>query len=311
MNFPRWARVHPVKNTLVYLNPSAGSGRSGGVWARLQAEIPQLRAARLICDQDRDVALAQLRRRLGEEAAPQRLLVVGGDGTLHRVAHEVLEAGLGQEIPVGLVPSGTGSDLARSLGVPRDPLEALQRVLSSSPRPMDVLRLESPGGKVRFSINVAAAGIAGVVDQAVNARSRRTAAVYVLETLKAAMRFRSVACRVTVDGAPWLEGEVFLLALANGRFFGRGMKIAPRAQVGDGKMDVVAVGPIPRWQLPWRMGQVFLGSHLEAAPVRWCRAQSVRLQLPDGAPPLDLDGESFECRSARISVLPAALRLHY
>ena len=298
-----------MKDTLVYLNPTAGSGRSGAARARLRAAVPELQEARWVCGGDRRLALAELRRALGDDAGLKRVLAVGGDGTLNRVAQEILRLGLGSEIRLGLVPAGTGSDLARFLGLPRRPEAALARALSGHPRPVDALRLRSPAGVVRYAVNVASAGVSGVVDQAVNAKARRTALVYVLETLKAALRFRSMGCRLTVDGEPFFEGEAFLIALANSRYFGRGMMIAPEAEVDDGEADVVVVEPVPLWHLPWRILQLFRGSHLGAAPIRWRRGRRARLELPAGAPTLDLDGEELDATSVEIEVLPGALQL--
>jgi len=295
-----------LKKTLVYVNPAAGSGKAEGIWRRLSSDRPEFEEAALVDSPDREVAADALREALSRESAVERIIAIGGDGTFHTVANVVMKLGLGGKVALGLVPAGTGSDLARALRVPRRPRRALDHLLSCPPRKLDVLRVEA-GEHCRYSVNVASAGISGLVDEAVNSLPRKTAAVYVRETLSAALRYRPVRCRITVDGDLWYEGKVFLLAVANGRFFGRGMKIAPRAALDDGLADVVLVGPFPRWQLPLRMGRVFLGNHLSMADVRSCRARRVEVEALEDLPPMDLDGEAFAASSGRITVERGAL----
>lgn len=307
-----------LKNTLVYVNPAAGSGRAEPVWRRLLRHRPALSEAQVVLAGERDEGRGDLRRRLQEEGPEERverIISVGGDGTFNVVANEVLELERGGDLELGLVPAGTGSDLARTLGLPRQPEVALDRALASASRPLDALLVESlpesPGAATRrsYSFNVASAGISGLVDEAVNRQARRSSVVYVRETLKAAVEYRPVPCSVRLDGEPWYEGEVFLLAVANARSFGRGMKIAPHAEVDDGLMDVVLVGPFPRWQLPLRMPLLFLGRHLAMKPVQSRRASRIELVPHAPLPALDLDGESFEAGAVTMEVRPGALRV--
>jgi diacylglycerol kinase (ATP) len=261
------------------------------------------------------VVLSPDPQRVREQLAPlmaegiERLLAFGGDGSAHLLANLVLDAGLGASVPIGLVPVGTGGDLARPLGLPRDPLAALQRALSSPPRPVDALRLTTDDGRRRFVLNVASAGISGLVDEAVNAVPGRGQAAYFMATLAALRRYRPARCRIAVDGQSWYEGGVLLLAVANGTCFGGGMKIAPRARLDDGALDVVLVGQIPKWQLIFRLSRLYRGTHLDSGHVRWRRAREVRLEPLSPLPPFDLDGEVFPSASARFELLPAALRL--
>ena len=122
-------------------------------------------------------------------------------------------------------------------------------------------------------------------------------------------RYRPVRCRVVVDGEAWYEGDILVLAIANGACFGRGMRIAPQAQLDDGLADVVLVGGVPRWQLALRLPQLYRGTHLESRYVRWRRGRDVRFEPLAPLPPFDLDGECFASAAARFTVLPGALRV--
>ncbi len=167
-----------MKTTTVLVNPAAGGGRAGRIWERLLAAEPALADAHEIRTTDAEAGRVELARRLA--AGTQRVLSVGGDGTAHLVVNAVLEAGRGEDVAIGLVPAGTGTDLARGLGLPLDPRAALRRVLAAEPRPLDALRLEVEGGERRFAVNCVAAGMAGALVPAGRATDRLMCQIWLL-----------------------------------------------------------------------------------------------------------------------------------
>jgi diacylglycerol kinase (ATP) len=295
-----------MQGTLFLVNPRAGSGRAGRIWDELRAAMPQIAAADAIVAADPEAAGRELDQQL---AGPvERMISIGGDGSIHLAVNRLVRSGRHKDIPLGLVPAGTGSDLARTLGLPRDPRQALDRALSAAPRPIDVIEVETDAGERRYVLNVASAGISGRVDELVNAQPKRSGTAFLTATLRALGSYKPFTCRVELDGQPWYEGGVFVLAVANGRSFGKGMRIAPRAEVDDGLADVVLVRPMPRWQIPLRMPRVYLGTHLDQPMVAWRRARRVRLEATDPFPPFDVDGEVMPSGSATFTVLAGALR---
>lgn len=289
----------------VFVNPRSGRGRATAVWQALRRHEPRLHAARVVDNADVDRAREELVRTL--DGSVDQVLAVGGDGTIHLVGNVLLDGGLGRRVALGVIPAGTGSDLARSLGVPARPRTALARALSGARRMMDTLLVEGDDGRRRHVLNVVSAGISGLVDQAVNALPQRGALAYLSATLGAVGRYRNVPCRVTVDGTVWHEGDILLVAVANGPTFGNGMRVAPAARLDDGAADVVLVGPVPRWQLPLRLPQIYLGTHVRAPFVRTGRAQRVRLEPLGPFPPFDTDGEMFAAGAATVTLIPDAL----
>lgn len=305
---------------LVVLNPAAGSGRAAGVWQRLLAARPALAAATLVADADPARSAAATAAAI---AAPgiRRCVTIGGDGTLHGVVNLLVGSDLGARVALGLVPAGTGSDFARTLGLPKDPLAALDQALRATPHPIDVLRLtvsprsagEHTGVHVvtRYVVNIASAGISGLVDQKVNAMPRRSALAFFGATLSALADFRPTPLRVTVDGTLLHEGPAFLAAVANGRYFGKGMKVAPEAVVDDGLADVVVVGDIARWQLPLRLPRIYLGTHLRHPQVRFARGRKVWIEplaTTPRLPPFDVDGEVLASGPVAVDLVAGALR---
>jgi diacylglycerol kinase (ATP) len=151
--------------------------------------------------------------------------------------------------------------------------------------------------------------VAGVVVEAVNKLTKRGTAVYTLATIKALLGYRPVSCRVHVDGQLLYEGPIFLLAAANGVTFGKGMKVAPRAKTDDGLADVVVVGNLPRWQLPFRLPQLQLGYHLGARPVIFRQARSMRCEPLGPFTAYELDGDVGPAGPLELKVLAGGLRI--
>ncbi len=295
-----------MTGTLVVVNPAAGGGRAGHRWVRVEAE------ARRLADLEAVTPAGAAATRTAIAAALdrgcRRVVAFGGDGTAHLVANALLAAGAGHDVTFGVVAAGTGSDLARALAVPRGVLPALARALLGPPAPMDAGRCEGEGAAFHF-INIASAGIGGMVDEMVNALPRRGTTAFLRATLSALRRYRCVPVRIALDGKAWYEGPILLAAVANGTCFGKGMRAAPQARTDDGLFDVVVAGEIGGPDLLRRLLQLYLGRHLDAKPVRWARARTVRLEPLAPLPVLDADGETYASGAATFTVLPAALRV--
>lgn len=296
-----------LAEVVFFVNPAAGSGRGAAVWRSLTESHPELRGARVVRESDSAAARARVTAALA--GGGRALVAVGGDGTVHHAANALLGGGLAERVALGIVPAGTGSDLARTLCVPMSPAGALELALTGEPRPLDAIEVRIGDAAPRWVVNSASAGLSGVVVEAVAALPRRRATTYVSATVRALARYRPLACRVAVDGEPFHEGPAFLWAATNGPTFGKGMRVAPRARVDDGLFDVVVVGAVPRWLLPLRLPQLLLGRHLGVPEVRYRQAQRVRWEPLVPFPPFELDGEALANEAAELTVRPGALRV--
>ncbi len=293
-----------MSETVVFVNPTAGGGRAGRLWEKLEPAARAMAPMRVLMPADP----AASRRAVADALAGgcERIVAVGGDGTAHLVANAILESG--SAATLGVVPAGTGSDLARALGVPRAPVAALRRALQHPPAAYDAGRCEGPAASFWF-VNIASVGIGGLVSQAVNAIPGRGAGAFLGATLSALRRYRCVRATVRLDDQRWFEGPLLILAVANGSTFGKGMRVAPHACLDDGEFDVVAVGEVPGWELALRLPQVYLGRHLRARPVRHARARKVSLEPIDPLPPLEADGETYAPGPVTFTIVPGALRI--
>ena len=295
-----------MKGTLVVVNPAAGGGRAGQTWSQLEALAQRLADVDSVTPAGAEAMRAAVAA--GLERGYPRIVVFGGDGTAHLVVNTVLAAGAGERVTLGIVPAGTGSDLARALAVPRDPRAALSRALLGPPAPLDAGRCESERGGF-FFVNIASAGIGGQVDEMVNAMPGRGTTAFLRATVAALRRYRCVPVKIALDGEPWYEGPILVAAVANGTCFGKGMRAAPRARPDDGLFDVVVAGEVGGLDLLRRLPQLYLGWHLGAKPVRYRRARVVRLEPLAPLPVFDADGETYPSGPATFTLLPAALRV--
>lgn len=294
-----------MQHVVMLVNPRAGSGKAVGVWERLRREVPAVEGARVVLAEEPGAAGRQLAEALGDPGV-RRLIAVGGDGTMHLAVNRLVSDGLTGRVALGMVPAGTGSDLAKTLALPADPAAALRRALEAEPRPMDLLQVES-GAERRVVLNVASAGISGPVAQKVNSLAVRRPTVYLTEALRAVVTFRPFHGRVTVDGEDFYDGAMYLLAVANGPAFGKGMKVAPEASVTDGLADVVVVRGMPRWAVPFRLPRLYLGNLLGSRAVTWRRGRRARLTPRDPLPPLEVDGDTIPAAQTDFEILPGAL----
>jgi diacylglycerol kinase family enzyme len=182
------------------------------------------------------------------EAGGRVLVVAGGDGTLHAVVQHLRDRGLLATTTLGLVPLGTGNDLARTLGLALDPAEAAWRIATGTDRALDVL-VDDAGTVV---VNAAHAGIGAAAGaRADDLKPRLGAAAYPVGAVLAAARTDGWRLEVTIDGRPLdLPGPRALqVGIGNGGFIGGGTPLCPGADPTDGLLDVVvstAVGPAAR-----------------------------------------------------------------
>jgi len=288
----------------VLVNPKAGGGRAAQRFFRALRRKGWQVEGPLLMPESLEALGRQVASLLKQDC--QRLVVVGGDGTFHRAVNALHQAGGLGSLTLGLVPVGTGSDLARTLGLPRQVLAAYELAATAEPQPVDVGLVAFAGQEVVFG-NVASLGISGLVDQRVNANPRRGALAFLGATLAAVKTYKPVSCAVHVDGQLVFSGPLLLLACANGQSFGKGMRIAPQAHLADGLLEVVVVKAVGGWELVRRLPLVYLGRHLQLPQVCWRRGRKVEILAPGPLPPLDVDGECYWGENPTFRVLPKAL----
>jgi diacylglycerol kinase (ATP) len=230
-------------------------------------------------------------------AGTERLLVAGGDGTLHLA----IQAVAASDTVLGLIPVGTGNDFARAIGIPGD-IDAACRIALSEPAALDLMRLGD-----RWVASVATLGFSGDVNARANRMKRPRGSIrYSLATVIELPGMRARQITLELDGEA-VNLDAALVAFANTSDFGGGMKICPGADPVDGEIDIVVVAEVGRLRLLRLLRKVFDGSHVELPEVVCLEAR--RVGIPTPGHEVWADGEMVTTTPTTIEVVPRALRL--
>jgi diacylglycerol kinase (ATP) len=240
---------------------------------------------------------------------------VGGDGTMNEIANGFYEGAalINPEATLGILPSGTGCDLIRSLRIPSR-LEGAMQVITEGPaQAIDVGRVafRAPNGETleRYFLNVADFGVGGEVVHKVNSRlMERKASSYVRCLVSTMIHYKNKRVRIRVDGRELPRGEYLIGAVANGRMFGKGMKIAPDARLDDGLFDTVLVKGMKFMEFCRHGWRLMNGTHVRYHKVEVVRGRRVEADPEDAEPVLlELDGEQLGTLPAVFEIVPRSL----
>jgi YegS/Rv2252/BmrU family lipid kinase len=305
--------------TVLVVNPESQSGALGRNWyeyARIiRREMGSFEEVRTEGPGDA-TRLAREALRAGAE----RVVAIGGDGTINETVNGFFEDGrpVAPTAELGILPFGTGGDFRKTVKVPRDLARASRILARGRTRRIDVGELEytlrEGGTERRIFINIASFGISGLVDRLVNQTSKRLGGrlSFLVATARASVSYQNQRVRLVLDDdeAGALDMTINTVAVSNGRYFGGGMRIAPRAELDDGLFDVVAIGDVGVMDMIVAGPRIYNGTHLELDKVSFRRAASVRAEPVGGDEvELDMDGETPGILPARFRLLPKALSL--
>ena len=244
------------------------------------------------------------------EALPQAILdnadridcvvIAGGDGTLNAAAPGLLRSGL----PLGIVPAGTANDLARTLGIPDDPVEALDIIARGEERRVDVGRVND-----RLFFNVASIGLSVALAHAMSAEIKRRFGrlSYSLAALRVITRARPFSALIVSDGevAP---AKTFQVAVGNGRYYGGGNVVEKSAAIDDGRLDLYSLEMDNVWKLAWMARSFRAGEHGAFEQVRSVRGRTFEIHTRRPRK-VNADGEILTTTPAKFSVVPRAIRI--
>lgn len=297
-----------VPPTYILLNPRAGGGsaceRASVLTEQVRGVLGELDC--IVADSP-DAMLAAAEQ--AAQAGAGRVIVAGGDGTINTALNGLARVpGALSRITLGILPAGTGNDLATALGVPRD-MDAAIAALSAG-RTIDLDLGEVNG---RLFANASCGGFFGEVSQATTVELKSFAGrlAYVLAGARVLLSHDSVTAQVRADtrwGALDWTGPVSLFAVCNGVTAGGGHPLAPDASVSDGWLDVVFVNDVSPLGLAAVLLRIAGGNHGEDPRVSAFQVRSLDLRFERPAP-INVDGEAFEVSVAGYRVLPAATRL--
>jgi diacylglycerol kinase (ATP) len=294
--------------SVVIVNPASASGNTGEAWPQLASDLrSQFGAFRVLFTTHRGDAATLA----GDAARKGAKLIVacGGDGTVSEVANGILASG--KDVELGILPSGTGGDFRRTLEIPARSRDAARILRSGRTVRIDVGRVSyvdhNGNDATRYFVGVASCGMSTKVIE----RVKEDKVSFVNAMLKTAMQNNPVRLLVQLDDAHDRQLTVSNLCVANARYFGGGMKIAPDAKLTDGKFDIVSVGDLSALKILTSGPRVYLGSHLSMPEVSHALARKVNIRPADHTKEiaLEIDGELPGRLPATFQIIPEALRV--
>ncbi|HXG44371.1 MAG TPA: diacylglycerol kinase family protein [Gemmatimonadales bacterium] len=289
--------------TLLLVNPAAGHGRARRVAAEVKAAVQEA-WGRVDALESAAPGHAVDLARQAAEVGVARILVVGGDGTVHEAVNGVLQARGDARPPVAVIPAGTGNDFAkliRTLG--HRPVDAVRRLARGLVRRLDVGHAWG-----EYFVNSIGIGFDAEVARLVNQSTRgRGLAVYLWAVARVIRRYRAFEAQVTADDRTFTD-RLLLLEIGNGPVVGGGFRLTPFAVPDDGILDVCAIRHLSAAGILAKLPLAMLGRHTGLRQVRSFRATRVEVRSGEGILQAQLDGE-LRARSDRVEVriAPAAL----
>lgn len=301
------------------VNPRAGSGKTMSEWVpaekkMIRADIPFITE---FTDHKRHATA------LAYEAAEngyRRIMAVGGDGSLHEVFNGIMKWCEEHEVSpsefyLGIVPIGSGNDWIKSFNVKHDSCGIVDLIARKSFAQMDVIRVRSVGGKVRYLANGAGVGFDSHVCKRVNMLKEsgfRSKMIYLNALRHTILHLKPISVTITADDREFFNGETYSIAIGNGRYSGSGMRQVPLALPDDGYIDVMAVPKISITSMFRQIPRLFNGTLNESPDVRMtrCKTLSIVPMDKDSQDIIEIDGEiegrlpiTVEILEGRINVL--------
>lgn len=228
------------------------------------------------------------------------IVAAGGDGTVREVASALI----GSSTPLGILPLGTGNDLARSFNLPEDLLSALSVIANKSTIPADVGRSDG-----FFFLNVASIGLDAEIVRFITKVKKwlpRKAAYYISALIKF-LTYKAKTVRLEIDGK-LIKTKLLFIAIANGTHYGGGMKVNPNGSISDGYFDVILVRPVPRYKIPFLMATFTSGKHLTLPYVTLYRCKEIKI-FSDENLVVNGDGDIVATTPVDFSVLKGSIHV--
>ena len=304
-----------MMKTFLVVNPYSATGATGKRWAELSAQVQQALGDFGHAFTQGPMDAARLARQALHDGY-ECVVAVGGDGTLNEVTNGFFEDGkpVNPKAALGVVPRGTGGDFRRTFDWDSQLVPALHRLRTETTEAFDVglLEFEDLEGRPqrRYFANIASFGVSGLVAREVNQGSKALGgkASFMLGTVKGLLKYKDRPVRLRLDDGPEETFDVTAVAVANGRFFGGGMCVAPQALTSDGLFDVTIWSGYGIGTFALKSHGAYSGEHVswKGTTTRRCRTLTAHAEAETL---VDVDGESPGRLPLRATIVPGAIRL--
>jgi len=309
---------------LVIVNPASADGATRDAWPKIASDLRTHFGAFSVAFTE----AAGHGRQLATEAAKQGVKLIiacGGDGTISEVVNGILEAG--KEAELGVLPGGTGGDFRRTLRMPTNVAAAARALRNGRTRTIDAGRVtfvnDCGERETRFFINVASLGMStAVLDKTASGEAKKwipgfaprklsSKLSYAAATVQTTLSSTPTEVHVQLDELPERRLRVAEFCVANARYYGGAMKIAPDAKLDDGQFDIITIGDASAFRILANSPRLYFGAHLRMNEVTHALAKQVvaRSVKKDEEVRVELDGEVVGRLPATFQIMPLALRV--
>jgi len=300
--------------TQVIVNPESAKGQTRKRWSQIRDGIRHFIQDFKYEFTEKPLDAIELARAAIKDGT-ELVIGVGGDGTMNEIANGFYEDRriINPAATLGIVPSGTGCDLTRSLNIPNRLKDAMTVITQARSRAIDVgkvtFRTTGGGQAERIFLNVADFGVGGEVVARVNQkRLERKTSSYVRCLISTMIKYKAKRVRVRVDGVEIPRGEYLIGAVANGRIFGKGMKIAPHARLDDGLFDFVYIKGMKFLEFCANGWKLMNGTHLGHPKIFLVQGRKIEAEPEAGDTVLlEFDGEQLGTLPATFEMVPRSL----
>jgi YegS/Rv2252/BmrU family lipid kinase len=295
----------------VIVNPESNKGRTKRRWEQIKQALRTFLKEFKYEFTEKPLQAIEISRAAIKEGT-ELIVGVGGDGTINEIANGFYENQriINPQTALGIVPSGTGCDLIRSLNIPLNLKKAMNVITQAPSSWIDIGRVRYQGhsGKEeeRYFLNVADFGIGGEVVKRVNEnRMKRKTSSYLRCLISTFFSYKNKRVRIKIDGNELPAEEYLVGTVSNGRIFGKGMKIAPQAKLDDGLFDVVLVKGMRIIEFLRNVWKIYTGSHLTHPKISLIRGHKIEAYPQEEEDILiELDGEQLGKLPALFEVVP-------
>jgi len=300
-NHPPW---------VVIVNPASADGRTGRQWSRNETLLRNLLPPFEVWPTTHPGHARELSEK-AVQSGYTTIAVHGGDGTFNEVVNGILNPS-SPPIPLALLPSGTGADLVRTLGISHSLPEAARQAVGGSAQPIDIGQVQftdMEGRPVqRYFVNVTDGGFGGDLVRYVNSHSKRLGGKlsFLKGVLVTLFQYQNKRVHISIDEKEDFEIRASSVVIANGQYFGGGMWVAPEARLEDGYFNLVVIGDVSKMEVLTNITRLYRGTIAEHPKVETFQARSIELTSEEEVL-IDLDGELVGRLPARFQILPKKL----
>ena len=306
---------------LIIVNPKSASGATREKWSAIAADLRTHFGPFSVAFTKGPGDGIDLAKR-SAESGRTFIIACGGDGTINEVANGIMQSG--KDVELGVFPSGTGGDFRRTINMPSGTREAARALRTGITKQIDLGKItfqDFEGETVsRYFLNVSSFGLAAsIIERVKGATSMnwmpldnvRGRASFALSTLQEVVGLDSTTVRIRIDGGEEKTLNTVNFCVANSRFFGGGMKIAPDAKIDDGFLDVINIGDINTARIILNAHTLYRGTHLDLPEVKDILAKRIEARpLNDNTEVhLEVDGELPGMLPAIYEIVPKALKI--